>query len=107
MTTSTSSTYYNKLPKLNSTTFDGNTLLKTAVTPVWYNDERTMTNILLDEGAQNLFISHLVDKFKFKPTEECTWRFQHLVEKKEKYATWRRRQYQLKPKQRKKYKWRS
>ncbi|VDI17231.1 Hypothetical predicted protein [Mytilus galloprovincialis] len=44
-------------------------LLKTAIAPVWYHDESVMTNFLLDEGAQNLFISQeLVEKLHITPT---------------------------------------
>ena len=44
-------------------------LLKTAVAPVWYKDDNVMTNILLDEGAQNSFITYeLAEKLQIKPS---------------------------------------
>ncbi|XP_063447872.1 uncharacterized protein LOC134727420 [Mytilus trossulus] len=46
-------------------------LLKTAVTPVWSENRSIMTNILLDEGAQNSFITEdLARKLEIESTEK-------------------------------------
>ena len=46
-------------------------LLKTAVTPVWSENRSIMSNILLDEGAQNSFITEdLAKKLEIESTEK-------------------------------------
>ncbi|CAC5376967.1 unnamed protein product [Mytilus coruscus] len=67
--TDTSWTYRLESRKLRSTSKNTYRIsIKTAVAPVWHHDESVLTNILLDEGAQNSFISQeLVEKLHIKP----------------------------------------
>ncbi|XP_052699402.1 uncharacterized protein LOC128176925 [Crassostrea angulata] len=48
-------------------------LLKTAVTPIWYRNQEVNCNVLLDEGAQNSFITEeLAQKLDIKSTGSIT-----------------------------------
>ena len=48
-------------------------LLKTAVSSIWAGNQSISTNILLDEGSQNSFISmDLASKLKLKPNGTST-----------------------------------